>query len=220
VVMSVMYAAMGFTTWAPPTLFVSGSGGANGIAGDDIITGVLVMGGGLLVVAAMAFSQAGRVASTSVRSVRLAAVWAWVLSFASVAVAGYWIEMHETVFGAGDSHASSAANDAVFTWLHQDFGLFLLPTVVLVMLAVERLVDYGRPGWIGWTMILGTTVAFAGGFIWVFLDPSLHGPGYAVSTVGMLLVGGALLATLWWGLAGRLFPAAATLRLGHAHRLE
>jgi hypothetical protein len=208
--MSVMYVAMGFTTWSPPTLFTSG--GANGIAGDDIITGVLVMGGGLLVVGAMAFSRAGGAASSSERPVRLAAIWAWVLSVASVAVAGYWIELHETRFGAGDAHASGVANDAIFTWLHQDFGLFLLPTLILVMLAVERLVDYGHPGWIGWTTIAGTTVAFVGGYIWVFLDPSLHGPGYVVSSAGMLLVGLALLATLWWGIAGHLRQAAAITR--------
>ena len=106
---------------------------------------------------------------------------------------------------------AGATNDAIFTWLHQDVGLFLLPTLVLVMLAVERLVDRGHPGWIGWTTILGTTVAVAGGFIWVFLDPSLRGSGYVVASIGMLLVGVALPATLWWGVLGHphLAPGAA-----------
>lgn len=206
--MTVMYAAMGFTTWSPPTLFVSGSGGANGIAGDDIITGILIMGGGLLVGIAFALAHGDRLPALGRRPVRLAAVWAWVLSFASVAVAGYAIEMNETFYGAGDPHASGAAKDAVFTWLHQDLGLFLLPTLVLVMVAVERLVDRGHPGWIGWATIAGSSVAFVGGFIWVFLDSTLHGPGFVVSTVGLLVVGAALLATLWWGLAGHLRPAA------------
>ncbi len=208
--MTVMYATMGFTTWSPPTLFVSGSGGANGIASDDIITGILIMGGGVLVVAAFALAHGGRLPSLIRRPVRLAAVWAWALSFASVAVAGYAIELHETYYGAGDAHASGATHDAVFTWLHQDLGLFLLPALVLVMLAVERLVDHGHPGWIGWATIAGTSVAFVGGFVWVFLDSTLRGPGYVVSTAGLLVVGAALLATLWWGLVGHLRPVAGT----------
>lgn len=200
-VMTVMYVAMGFTSWSPPTLFVSGTGGANGIAGDDIVTGILIMGGGVLVVAAFAMGHSGKVASVVQRPVRLAAVWAWVLSFASIVVVGYAIEMNETYFGAGDSHASGAAKDAVFTWLHQDVGLFLLPALVLVMLAVERLVDHGHPGWIGWATITGATVSFIGGLVWVFIDPALRGPGYVISTVGLLIVGAALLATLWWGIS-------------------
>jgi hypothetical protein len=224
--MSVMYAAMGFSTWSPPTLFVSGTGGANGIAGDDIITGILIMGGGVLVGAAFAVEHGGRLPSLIRRPVRLAAVWAWLLSFASVTVAGYAIELHETYYGAGDAHARGAAHDAVFTWLHQDLGLFLLPALVLVMLAVERLVDHGHPGWIGWATIVGTSIAFVGGFVWVFVDSTVRGPGYVVSTVGLLVVGTALLATLWWGLAGHVRPVAGIHRpkplsalraLRHAH---
>jgi hypothetical protein len=210
--MSVMYAAMGISTWSPPTLFVSGTGGANGVAGDDIVTGVLIMGGGVLVGAAFAAEHGGRIPLLIRQPVRLAAVWAWLLSFASVAVAGYAIELHETYYGAGDGHASGAVHDAVFTWLHQDLGLFLLPALVLVMLAVERLVDHGNPGLIGWGTILGSSIAFGGGFVWVFLDSTLRGPGYVVSTAGLLIVGAALLATLWWGLVGHLQPVVRTSR--------
>jgi hypothetical protein len=195
--MTVMYVVMTLANWSPPTLFVSGPGGANGIASDDIVTGVLVMGGGVLVVAALLVGR------TLFRwPARLAAAWAWILSFATVVVAGYAIEMNEAYFGAGDPGAAGAAKDAVFTWLHQDVGLFLLPAIVLVMLAVELLVDRKHLGWIGWSTIIGTSIVFVGGLVYVFVTPSILGPGYIISTLGLLVVGLALLITLWWGAIG------------------
>jgi hypothetical protein len=194
--MMAMYLAAGFTTWAPPAWFVSGPGGANGIASDDVITGILVMGGGLLIVVALVVGRT----SLLRQPLRLAALWTWVLSFCTVVVAGYAIEMNTVYFGAGDPKAAGATNDAVFTWLHQDIGLFLLPTLVLIMLAAERLIDHVHPGFVGWTTILGTTVTFAGGMIYVFVDPATYGFGYALTTMGLVVVGIALLATLWWGI--------------------
>jgi hypothetical protein len=195
VLMTLVYVASAFSSWAPPTWFISGPDGANGIASDDVITGVLVLGGGLLIIAALLL---GRTA-TFRQPLRLAAVWAWALSFATVVIAGYAIEMNEAYFGAGDPTAAGAANDAVFTWLHQDIGLFLLPAVVLVMLAAEWLLDRDHPGFVGWTTLIGTTVAFLGGLVYVFVDPATYGAGYIIATIGLLLVGVALLATLWWG---------------------
>lgn len=199
VVMTAMYLTAAFTTWSPPAWFVSGPGGANGIASDDVITGILVMGGGVLVAAALVIGR-----SLFRRPVRLAAAWAWVLSFATVVVTGYAIELNTAYFGAGDPAAGGAANDAIFTWLHQDIGLFLLPAIVLVMLAVERLINHRqrRPGLIGWTAIAGTTITFVGSLVYVFVTPTLYSPGYIIATVGLVVVGIALLATLWWGVVG------------------
>jgi hypothetical protein len=199
VVMTAMYVAAAFTTWSPPAWFVSGPDGANGIASDDVITGILVMGGGVLVAGALVMGR-----SLFRQPVRLAAAWAWLLSFATVVVAGYAIELNTVYYGAGDPKAIGAANDAIFTWLHQDIGLFLLPAIVLVMLAVERLINRGqrRPGVIGWTAIAGTTITFVGGLVYVFVTPTLYGPGYILSTAGLVVVGIALLATLWWGVIG------------------
>ncbi len=207
VVMTAMYVAAAFTTWSPPAWFVSGPDGANGIASDDVISGILVMGGGVLVAAALVIGR-----QLFRRPVRLAAAWAWVLSFATVVVAGYAIEMNEVYFGAGDPKAAGAANDAVFIWLHQDIGLFLLPTIVLMMLAVERLINARpqRPGVIAWTTIAGTTITFVGGLVYVFVTPTLYGPGYVISTVGLVVVGIALLAALWWGVLGAIERAKQT----------
>ena len=197
VLMTIMYVVMAFTSWGPPNLFTS-AGGANGIAGDDIVTGVFIMTGGLITLAAVLAGDA-RVRGLAAGPVRLATLWSWAILFATVVIAGYSIELNETYFGAGDPSAAGSAKDAVFTWLHQDLGLFLMPALVLVMLVVARFVLPRYQGAIGWATIVGTTVTFVGGMIFVFVNPALHGPGYDVSGVGLLVVGVALLATLWYG---------------------
>jgi hypothetical protein len=193
IVITAVYVAMGFTTWQPPNLFATGPGGANAIAGDDIATGFFVGGGSLLVLIGLVLGHLIR------QPIRLAAVWASTLSLGFVAGVGYYVEMHETFFGAGAPTVTGAANDAVYTWFHQDIGLFLIPALVLILLAAERLVHHGHPGWIGWATLVGTSIVFVGGLVWVFVNPTLHGPGYLVATAGILIVGTALLATLWWG---------------------
>jgi hypothetical protein len=197
VAMSGIYVAAGFTTWAPPPWLTSHHG-VNGIASDDIVTGIFVMGGGLVVLAAYALVGAGKLASLRRQPVRLAALWSWTLSFATVVVAGYAIELDTTHFGAGDPKAPGARNDAVYTWIHQDLGLFLLPTLVLVMLAAERLLSRRHQRLIGTTTLTGTTIAFAGTLTFVFLDTARRGPGYIVTTIGLALIGAALLATIWY----------------------
>jgi hypothetical protein len=196
VVMTGMYMTSAFSSWTPPPWFVSG---ANGVASDDVITGILVMGGGVVLGLALLIGRFGTGESALARPTALAALWSWILSFATAVIAGYAIEMNTTYFGAGDPKAAGAKNDALFTWMHQDIGLFLLPALVLIMLVVERLLRNGRRNMVAWTTMVGTTIVFVGGMIWVFVDPALHGPGYLVTSVGLSLVGVALLATLWWG---------------------
>jgi hypothetical protein len=194
---SALYLLGGFSMIQLPGFLTDGITFSNGsIPPDDVFSGVLVMGGGVILAAAFLKSL--------VRSpVRLAAAWAWVLSFTTVAVAGYYIEVNTAnLFGAGDPKAASAANDAIFTWMHQDVGLFLLPTMLAVMLAVELLVsNKARSRVIGMASILGTTILFVGAMVWVFVNPDLFGPGYIVSTAGVLVVGATLLATIYYSLA-------------------
>jgi hypothetical protein len=187
--MTGIYVAMGFTTWEAPAVFASG--GSGGLVVDNLVTGILVMGGGVITVVALLLGRQVR------RPVRIAAVWSWVLSFLTIAVAGYFIGEHEAFFG-GSASAVGAASDAIYVWFHEDIGLFMLPMLLLIMLAVERFLERGHPNWIGWATIVGMTVIILGGGIWVFVNPALHGPGYDVSTTGIVIVALAILATLWW----------------------
>ena len=216
VAMTAVYVAMAATSWVVPTLFQSANG-TNGVAGDDILTGVLVMGGGLLALWPVVVRAATSAHARFGRLFPLAAAWAWTGILIGVVVAGYWIEMHETFFGAGSASAKGAANDAVFTWLHQDVGLFLLPGLVAVLLAADRLAAHGYHGVIGWSAVGAITLLLLGGGVWVFVNPALHGTGYVLSTVGMALLGICIVTTIVSGVLGDgklrlLFPHGMHLR--------
>lgn len=165
----------------------------NGVAADDLVTG-LAMVGGLVALAGSLFARVTRPVWPLV-----AAAWSWLLSIGLVAATGYWIELHETHFGAGDPRAAGASADAVFTWFHQDMGLFLLPLVTAVMLATAYLVSPGRQAVVAFGAIVGSSVLFVGGMVYVFMDPAVRGAGYVVSTIGLVVLGSALLASIWWG---------------------
>lgn len=188
---SAIYVAGVVSQYAPPSFF------NDNIPGDDLVSGVVVMGGGVIALLAVVDLR-----SVLQRPIRLAAVWAFILSVATVAAAGYSVEMNEGFFGAGDAGAAGAANDAIFTWFHQDVGLFLLPTIVLIMLVVQLLIGSRQTGWIGWFAAFGTTTVFLGGMLWVFVNPDVYGPGYVLSTLGLLAVGTAILGTLYHGVFG------------------
>lgn len=188
VAVSAIYVAGAVSQYAPPNFF------NDNIPADDLVSGVLVMGGGIV-----ALLSTARLRTIFHRPVTLATVWAYVLSVATVAAAGYSVEMNEGFFGAGDQAARGAAGDAIFTWFHQDVGLFLLPTIVVVMLVVQLLIAQHEADWIGWFVVGGTTALFAGGIVWVFIGSSLLGPGYWLSTAGLLVVGAAVLGTLYHG---------------------
>jgi hypothetical protein len=204
VVVSAVYIAGAVSQYAPPNFF------NDNIPADDLVSGVLVMGGGVIALLAVAnFRTILR------RPVRLATIWAFILSVATVAAAGYAVEMNEGFFGAGDKAAAGAANDAIFTWFHQDIGLFLLPSIVLLMLVVQLLIGQKEAGWIGWFAAAGTTAIFLGGMVWVFVNPDLYGPGYVLSTLGLLVVGTAILGTLYHGvLRHRTVPLAPATPVG------
>ncbi len=218
VIFTVVYVAAGFTSWTIPTLFANGP---NGLASDDLVTGFAMIGG-LIALAGAALSRATRPAATV-----LAATWIWALSIGLVVATGYWIEFHEAHFGAGSASARGAASDAIFTWFHQDIGLFLFPFMTVVMLATGRFVLPRYHGIIALTSVAGSTAAYAGGMVYLFADQAIHGPGYILSTAGLLAIGAALLATIWWAfgreparviaakLAGR--PRAGSPRL-HRHQ--
>src|ERR1035437_498519 len=77
-----LYLLGGFTTIAVPGFLTDGLTFTNGsIPPDDLFAGVMMMGGGVIVMAAF-------LKSLRHSPVRVAAAWAWVLSFATVAGAG------------------------------------------------------------------------------------------------------------------------------------
>ncbi|MHB8187421.1 MAG: hypothetical protein ACYDDU_15385 [Dermatophilaceae bacterium] len=199
VLMTLIYVVGGITANQAPALFTSGPGGANGIAGDDLVTGVGVMFGGLLTLLGMVLQRRAPESEEPVwwRPTLLAVGWSWLLLVVTMIGAGFYIELNETTFGAGDPHAAGAASDAVYTFAHQDFAFFLLPAVIVLLMIADLYFKHSTVHWLLRLTSIGTLVTFAGLLVYVFADPSAtYGPGYVIIAVGMLLVLAAALVFL------------------------
>ncbi len=209
VIMTVIYVVGGLTSLEPPTLFVFGSGGVNGIAGDDLVTGVGVMLGGLLLLASTIAawprrSTMGKIASkkeSGSRPALLFVVWAWLVIVIAVVGAGYYIELNETFFGAGNTGAPGALSDAVFTFVHQDFAFFLIPSLITLLLLADLTLDRGVVQAVARWFGIGTAVSLIGMFVYVFVLPNqIHGPGYLIMMLGFAVISVGiikLLIALW-----------------------
>ncbi len=204
-----VYVVGGFSPAQPPALFAHG---ANGLAGDDAITGVFVMGGGLIALIGLALEALPDALH------RWGSVIVTAILFVTVVGFGYYIEFHENVFGAGASGAPGSAADAVFTWFHQDFAFFLMPALLTVLLALKWLaVDQGLRRSATWTLLGGSFVAFIGGMLYIFVNQASHGISFVVTTIGfVVIVIGAVLAI--WSVVGRGQPQSATVgKLQQSH---
>ncbi len=159
----------------PSTLFALGPGGINGLAGDDLVTGIFVLIGGLIALSGFLFRSQG-VPPASYR-VRLATAVAFILSVVTVVGAGYSIELRETYFGMGNPKAAGATRDPVFTFWHQDFAFFMIPALIAVLYLADRYLLPRIAERFANTILVGLPVAFLGGLIYVFWSPARYGVG-------------------------------------------
>ncbi len=187
--MTLVYVVAGFSVAQPPTLFAHG---ANGLAGDDLVTGIGVMFGGLLALVGLALERLPE------RGLRWFAVAVSAMVFVTVVAFGYYIEFHENLYGAGGPHAGRAAADAVFTWWHQDFAFFLLPSVLGILLALQRMgaAEHLRH-LAGWTLVSGAVIAFLGGLLYIFVDQERFGPSFIVTSLGLLVLAVGTVIAVW-----------------------
>ena len=212
ILMTLVYVVGGFSVAQPPQLFASGPGGVNGLAGDDLVTGVFVMGGGLLALIGLGLEALPDALH------RWGAALVTAILFITVVGFGYFIEFHENLYGVGAAGAPRAAADAVFTWFHQDFAFFMLPAILTVMLALKWLaVDEGLRRNASWTLLGGAFVSFIGGMLYIFVSQARGGVSFVVTTIGfVVIVIGALLAI--WSVVGRgETRAASTAKVQHSH---
>ena len=187
--MTLIYVVGGITNLEPPQLFAFGPGGVNGIAGDDLVTGVGVMIGGFLVLLALYLGRRGITAENRWLAAVLGAMgWLWLLLVSTMIIAGYAIELNETFFGAG-AKAPGAISDAVFTFAHQDFAFFLLPALVLVLLVSSMWLNDRVAKWLSLGLSAAAAVTFVGVMIYMFIDPAVtYGVGYIITGLGVAAI--------------------------------
>lgn len=83
----------------------------------------------------------------------------WVIISILIPITGYYIELNETF-----CHSAGLTFDTAFTRFRQDFGFFLLPALVTLVLALD---SYGISGKIrsytGYLIIAGIAIGFVFG---------------------------------------------------------
>ena len=192
VVAAVIYIISGVGNYVIPTLLSSGPNDINGLAMDDVITGTIGWGA-LLILIALLWNARGKGLLRDPLFMSL--VTGWVLIYLTIPVTGYWIELHETFYGAAGAlpNAPGAAFDFAYTRFHQDFGFFLLPAVVTAIIAFEI---YGISGKdrkaVGYLFISGEVLSFIAGELYslVFLSTPLlvlAGTGVALIAAGGII---------------------------------
>jgi hypothetical protein len=188
-VMTLVYIVEGFSQAQPPVLF---SHAISGIAGDDFITGVGVMLGAVLALAGLAADRLPG-ALTRWGSALLSA-----LLLVIVPVVGFFIETHENLFNHRAASAPRGAADLIYGWYHQDFAFFILPAVMVLLLVLELFARDGRQRRSAiWTLLAGSTLAFLGGVLYVFVSSAVYGISFLIATVGIAALVAGTVLSIW-----------------------
>lgn len=180
----VVYIISGVGNYSPPSFFVSPDG-VNGVAGDDLVTATVALGAAFVLAAFIMHS--GKAKTWEGRPLRkdpvfLSTVVSWVLIYLVIPVTGFYINFNETFYkGAGLNF------DAVFTRYHQDFGFFVLPLMVTVLLALNSSAGGSIRKRVGYLFLGGEILAF------------LFGETYALSVADPILLYGAVFGGLLIG---------------------
>jgi hypothetical protein len=188
VAISIVLVLEAVINFVPPTLFQSGPGGVNGMAGDDTTMAITALGAMIALIPLALTKIDGK--SSWKDSVRLALLGTWIAAVINCVVEGFYIEFHEDVFGS-----TLATNHAIFSDVNPLFGIMTLLAVALVLLAV----DYYEVGGIlrrvtGWVAGVGIMVAILGTSLYVFVDPSTGGLSYWLYILGIFVLGVSALA--------------------------
>lgn len=183
IAMTIVFLAISFLNYSPPTLIPSGPEGINGIAGDDAVMSIIGLGAIIALVPLALTKFKGK--SSWKDSVRMALLGTWIVAFVINVIQAFFIELNEDMFSTALS-----ANDVVFSELQPMFGIFLLTAIALVLLAV----DYYRVSGLlrrvaGWVAGVGILIALVAGALWVYLDPMTGNAFYWSHILGVIVIG-------------------------------
>lgn len=210
-----IYVASGLGNYQTPTLF-AGPNGVNGVAQDDLFTGMAGFGAIFVLAGLLAHSLKGTTGEGTPLykdPLFLAVVAGWVMIYLVIPITGYYIEFHETYFAA----AGLSFDQAYLRW-HQDFGFFVLPALITLVLALDTYGISGRArNAAGGLLICGSAFAFVFGELYVFV--ALRDWILYTAVFGGILMGvGALVGVYFLAEEDRRFGHRGALGAGGAIR--
>jgi hypothetical protein len=181
-----MYVVSGVGNYAIPTLFESGP---NGIAADDLMTGVIGIGA-FVVLVALVIESVNLKTKDGITLLRdplfLSLIAAWIFIFAVIPVTGMYIELNQSFYGA-----AGAAFDAAYTRFHQDYAFFLLPALVTGILIFQRFgISGGFRKTVGYLFLSGVVLAFVFGWVYSMVTLDVVALYLAIFGGGLMLLGG------------------------------
>jgi hypothetical protein len=172
-----MYVVSGVGNYQISSFFVNG---ANGVAGDDMTTGTVGLGA-VFVLAGLLSHSRGSLTSEGRPLFRdplfLAVVAAWVTIYLVIPVTGFYINFNENFYQFAGTNF-----DEVFTRFHQDFGFFLLPSLVTLLLTMQTFGVSARVRkYVGYLCVGGISMAFVFGETY-----TLYASAYTTPYVGQV----------------------------------
>jgi hypothetical protein len=193
-----IYVVSGVGNYAIPTFFVSG---ANGIAGDDLVTGAVGVGAFFVLLGLLAHSRRG--VSSEGRPLFkdpffLTVIAGWLIIYLVIPITGYYIELNELFY-----QASGLTFDTAFTRFHQDFAFFLLPALITLILALDAYRISGKSRrYSGYLLLAGVAIAYVFGELYSMV--ALNGAILGAAIFGGFLIGlGGLIGAIYLARPGR-----------------
>ncbi|MGC9192063.1 MAG: hypothetical protein ACP5GT_05415 [Conexivisphaera sp.] len=183
-----LYIVAGVGNYSIPTLFSSGPNDVSGLAMDDAMTGMIGWGALFVLIGLLLHTRrSGRLKDP----LFLAIVVAWILIYLVIPGTGYYIEFNEAYYGFATPPAPGWMNDFVYLRFHQDFGFFLLPSIVVALLFFRSM---GLPA----PAEKRVSYALIAGMILTFLAGEAYFATLAAPALYAAIFGAAI---IWLGLA-------------------
>ena len=213
-----VYVLSGVGNYQVPSFFVNG---ANGVAGDDLATGMVGLGAAFVLAGLLAHSrgsltQEGRPLYRD--PIFLSVVVAWFTIYLVIPITGFYINFNENFY-----QFAGISFDDVFNRFHQDFGFYLLPSLVTLLVAIQTFGVTARARkYVGYLAVSGILMAFSFGEIYTLTASAYTTPyvGQVYTVLPMAdlfldlaIFGGALIA-LGCVLAATSFRWATKARAG------
>jgi hypothetical protein len=178
-----IYIVSGVGNYSIPTLFESGP---NGLALDDLITGIVALGTAFVLVALISYARKGKTADGRILLkdyLFLSIIAAWIFIYLLIPITGIYIEFNQSFYSA-----AGAGFDAAYTRFHQDFTFFMLPALVTTILIFDVFGISGKTRrTVGLCYLIGSTITFVFGMIYSMV--TLNMIYLYVATFGGLLMG-------------------------------